>query len=228
MSVNVNGYGIDSLSARQHSYDGIVRNGLVLHLDAATFNTVTGTTWYDLSGNSNHGTLTNGPTYNSGDGGSIVFDGVNDYVPLPDNITNLSGDWSIDVWIKPNNDSNPRVVTLLTDLDNLQVGYMNNTLVPYIRIDNSTISSTTSLIASEWVNIIYQISSSTRQIYINSILTSTVSGGITSNGLYSAIGGGYDGYQMNGNISKGLVYNRALSSTEIETNYNALKGRYGL
>lgn len=40
----------------------------------------TGTTWTDLSGNGNNGTLTNGPTYSSG---SIVFDGVNDFITTP-------------------------------------------------------------------------------------------------------------------------------------------------
>lgn len=50
----------------------IVRSGLVLNLDAAEPASYpgTGTTWYDLSGNGNNGTLVNGPTYNSANGGS--------------------------------------------------------------------------------------------------------------------------------------------------------------
>ena len=66
----------------------IVTNGLVLALDASDRNSyVSGsTTWNDMSGNSYNGTLTNGPTFNSGSGGSIVFDGSNDYVAIP--ITN--------------------------------------------------------------------------------------------------------------------------------------------
>ena len=59
---------------------GIVQNGLVLNLDAgvdASYNG--GTTWRDLAG-SNNGTLTNGPTFDTGNGGSIVFDGSNDQV----------------------------------------------------------------------------------------------------------------------------------------------------
>ena len=59
----------------------IVRNGLVLQLDAAqrTSYSGSGTAWNDLSGNGNNGTLTNSPTFSSANGGSIVFDGVNDY-----------------------------------------------------------------------------------------------------------------------------------------------------
>jgi len=61
----------------------IVTDGLVLALDAADKNSYpgSGTTWNDLAG-SNNGTLTNGPTFDSGNGGSIVFDGVDDYVNL--------------------------------------------------------------------------------------------------------------------------------------------------
>ena len=61
----------------------IITDGLVLCLDAASKRSYpgTGTTWTDLKG-SNNGTLTNGPTFNTGNGGSIVFDGANDYTNL--------------------------------------------------------------------------------------------------------------------------------------------------
>jgi hypothetical protein len=63
----------------------ISTNGLVLALDAGDRNSyVSGsTTWNDLVG-LNNGTLTNGPTFNSANGGSIVFDGTNDYVVVPE------------------------------------------------------------------------------------------------------------------------------------------------
>ena len=62
----------------------IVMNGLVLALDAGNTKSYpgSGTTWTDLSGGGNTGTLTNGPTYSSANGGSIVFDGVNDYINM--------------------------------------------------------------------------------------------------------------------------------------------------
>jgi hypothetical protein len=65
----------------------IVTDGLVLYLDAANQKSYpgTGTTWNDLSGNGNNGTLVNGPTFNSDNNGSIVFDGVDDYVNFGDN-----------------------------------------------------------------------------------------------------------------------------------------------
>ena len=65
----------------------VVTNGLVLSLDAGDRNSyVSGsTTWFDLAG-TNNGTLTNGPTFNTGSFGSIVFDGVDDYVTTNSNI----------------------------------------------------------------------------------------------------------------------------------------------
>ena len=63
-------------------YNNIVTNGLVLNMDASFTPSypTTGTTIYDVSPSGTNGTLTNGPTFNSGNGGSILFDGVDDYI----------------------------------------------------------------------------------------------------------------------------------------------------
>ena len=79
---------------------GIVQDGLVLNLDAAVDQSYpgNGTTWHDLAG-SNSGTLTNGPTFDKDNGGSIVFDGTNDYVNTPVNID--ANPSSIGAWFNP-------------------------------------------------------------------------------------------------------------------------------
>ena len=61
--------------------NSIVTDGLVFYVDAGNGDSYpgSGTAWSDLVG-SNNGTLVNGPTYNSTNGGSFVFDGSNDYV----------------------------------------------------------------------------------------------------------------------------------------------------
>jgi hypothetical protein len=80
----------------------IVTDGLVLCLDAGNPKSYpgSGTTWTDLSGNGNNGTLVNGVGYNSGNGGSLVFDGVNDRVTInASSHTNLSsGNFTISSW----------------------------------------------------------------------------------------------------------------------------------
>ena len=73
--------------ATQYAFGKIVTNGLVLALDAADRNSYpgSGTTWFDVSGNNNHITLTNGPTFDSGSIKSISFDGVDDFGTINSN-----------------------------------------------------------------------------------------------------------------------------------------------
>jgi len=70
----------------------VVTNGLVLALDAANTKSYpgSGTTWNDLSGNNYSGSLVNTPTFNSTNGGGIVFNGTNQYGNLPISFANVS------------------------------------------------------------------------------------------------------------------------------------------
>jgi hypothetical protein len=86
----------------------IVRNGLVLCLDAANPKSYpgSGTAWNDISNNGNNGALVNGPTYNSSDNGNIIFDGVNDYAEITVRNTNLEfqpqNPFTLLAWVKTN------------------------------------------------------------------------------------------------------------------------------
>ena len=82
----------------------INENGLVLHLDAANNKSYpgSGTTWTDLSGNDNNGTLTNGPTFNASNMGSIALDGTNDYI-YRSSLSNFnSSTYTVLLWAKFN------------------------------------------------------------------------------------------------------------------------------
>ena len=80
----------------------IVEDGLVLYLDAGNEESYpgTGTTWKDLSGNGNDGTLTNGPTFSGDNTGGITFDGSNDYVDCGD--IDITSSFTLSVWFKGN------------------------------------------------------------------------------------------------------------------------------
>jgi hypothetical protein len=86
------------------NYEGIVTDGLVFNLDAGFTPSYSrsGTTWYDVSVNTNNGTLTNGPTFNSDSGGCLTFDGTNDIINLESYASNFSNYLvgSIFVWFK--------------------------------------------------------------------------------------------------------------------------------
>ena len=82
----------------------IVTDGLVFCVDAGDKMSYpgAGTTWTDLSKNRNNGTLTNGPTFDSANGGSIVFDGTDDYVNFGSQTWDISTNLTIDFFIKFN------------------------------------------------------------------------------------------------------------------------------
>ncbi|MFY7884644.1 MAG: hypothetical protein ACOVOV_07360, partial [Dolichospermum sp.] len=93
----------------------IVTNGLVLNLDAAnTKSYVSGSTnWFSLGNPSLSGSLVNGPAFSSENGGSIVFDGVNDYVQIDNPSILQNQNFSISTWINPS----PATNTITTAID---------------------------------------------------------------------------------------------------------------
>ena len=103
MPFNIGGHIYNGTHADVEDYKNIITRGLVLHLDASALESYpgSGTSWSDLSGNNNNGTLTNGPTFSSGNQGYINFDGTNDYVTIPDssNWDFGTGVFTIDLWI---------------------------------------------------------------------------------------------------------------------------------
>ena len=111
-------------------YENIVTSGLTLCVDAsyAPSYTTSGVTIYDLAYSGNNGTLTNGPIYNSSNGGTIVYDGVDDYI---DNIGSTSsfdficstGNFSIGFWFKLNA-SNTRTFFIGNTLTNTEKGWL--------------------------------------------------------------------------------------------------------
>jgi len=89
------------MAGRVAYYGGIVTNGLVLDLDAAKRDSYpgSGTSWRDISGLQNNNTLINGPTFDSANGGSIMFDGVDDFVSGSDVPFRFGNTFSLSSWI---------------------------------------------------------------------------------------------------------------------------------
>jgi hypothetical protein len=82
----------------------IVTSGLVLALDAAERLSYprTGTTWRDLSGNSNNFSLINGPTFSNTNLGNIVFDGADDYLLISSLVWDYNVNFTIQFWFNTN------------------------------------------------------------------------------------------------------------------------------
>ena len=231
--------------ASGNSGSGIVTEGLVLHLDAGNPASYpgSGTTWTDLSGNGNNGTLTNGPTYSSANGGSIVFDGTDDYVSetssLSDNF--WQGNWTASFWV--NFDTLNTTTSGGGDKPLLQHGTsavrkglhltQRNTRI-HFGLYSDDLQGTIVLSTGTWYNVVFTLNNSTRvkQNYLNGILDNSHTGGgaYTGTGTNTRIGGKvltfgllFDGFMRSCNF-----YNRVLTAQEIQQNYNTLKDRYGL
>lgn len=228
--------------------NAIVRNGLVLHLDAAQNLSYprSGTIWRDLTANNNNGTLTNGPTFNSLNKGSIVFDGVNDYVLTANNI-GISGAQarSIDVWFYLNNSTTRNVLCswgafFASRLCNLELIPIAGAIYPYFVGFNNDAYAAQAIPINTWVNIILtygggNLNAETgMKIYVNGFSKSLIfpNSVLPINTANTRVSIGYEfaGLRnpMNGRISNVKIYNRVLTAAEILQNYIATKSRFNL
>ena len=224
-----------------------MNGGPVLCLDAGSKLSYpgTGTTWTDLSGNGNNGTLTNGPTFDSANGGSIVFDGVNDYIDCGFNSTiyNLTSNFSVNIWIRwvgaVATTGNGQWVIANVDVSNtnggFQLGYVPATGFIFSTYPGYAIPATYNVTPSinTWYNLSGVNDSVTgKSLYLNGLLVG--SAGVSLAGTASRnlrIGHRERDSGVNffpGKISQASVYNRALSAAEISTNFELLRGRYGI
>lgn len=211
----------------------IVTNGLVLYLDAANTKSYpgSGTTWTDVSRGGNSGTLVNGPTFNSGNGGSIVFDETNDYVIINNtsilpttaytkiaafrpegataNIISGGGDGLHAFWMGGTS------TTLQAGHDNLwsTVAYSPGDMTNQWWIGAVTFNITTG-----WVLYL-----NGQQVDTDASTTTFTGGNTVRIGAFNDAANLFDG-----DIATVMIYNRALSAQEILQNYNATKTRYGL
>ena len=218
----------------------IVTNGLVLALDAANNKSYpgSGTSWNDLSGNNSNGTLTNGPTFSTGNLGSIVFDGVDDYASFPTTLSTYPG--TITGWFNSTNSGQILTITDTTDWHGWIISTSNTDInlnvVAGIGTDsNVSVSNSTTG---------FRFFSARLVSATSRFIDTVISGNITStqntvsrnptglDNLNLARNGGmwaaqYPAY-LSGKISNILIYNRVLSVNEILRNYNATKSRFGL
>lgn len=226
----------------------IVTNGLVLNLNAANPRSYappyTGTTWTDLSGNGNNGTLTNGPTFNSSNGGSIVFDGVDDWVVTnyqPNFSYQGNQSFSIGVWFYLNLNSYSIALTSMRNSgagwvwaarsinSNIVFSWWNGTSWSYLNA-----LPTQNIPTGQWNlgNIVYEPSTNILRFYLNGLFIGTLIAGTifapTSVITLIRWDGGGSGYSNPQQISMFSVYNRALTAQEVSQNFNATRARFGI
>ena len=217
----------------------IVRDGLVLYLDAANTKSYpgSGTTWTDISGKGYDGTLTNGPTFNSDYVGNIVFDGSNDFVTgVHNSELNLRNDVTVECWFRRTGSrSNWVRIFGKGNSSNRTYGlwyHVNNNYFLYQRYGPSSfnVMPTKSVVLNTWYHMVGTSSGSNHTLYLNGVNVGTASNSSTfhsSTDPYK-VGSFDDSYHHIGDVSNCRIYNRGLSEAEVKQNYNALKTRFGL
>lgn len=227
-------------------YDGIVQSGLRVYLDSGNSNSYsgTGTTWYDLSGNGNHATLVNGPTWNSTYG--FHFDGSNDYAEIS-SFDIPARPYTISVWVSHSNafslssetyiyqaaasGTNPAVSFTKNGYFGGRTVELTNQLVSG-STGSSNVVGSTAVMGYIFYNITAVASTTDLRIYLNGTLDNSASssGAVVSKTGNTIIGkpaSSSSGY-FYGDLSEVMIYNRALSATEVTHNFDAVKSNYGL
>ena len=214
--------------------DVITQQGLIMHLDASDVNSYpgSGTTWTDLSGNGNDGTLQNEVSFTADFNGTMNFDGMDDYISTPvdaDLQVMPSTTWT--GWIKPAGGSGWHIVFGMEDggwdrfliLENATTFALGHTGGRWSPGPNANYSS--------WQHVAVIYDSGTMRFYLNGSEYTTV----INEGSHSSLGtftigsnqnGGGNRYK--GKIAQVSVYDRVLSAAEINFNFNLNKNKYGL
>ena len=202
--------------------------------------------WTDLSGRGNNGTITNGPTYSSANGGSIVFDGTDDRVVITNNeLARIgTGNHTITAWV--NND-------IVTEEDFVGTGTSNGDVLLMIYSqagggaggfrghawsstgNSNTIDSPRAIGTGNWSMLTQRVTwGGNIDLFENGVLTASqvLSGGAPTSSRTKFIIGcradGGDSSHFDGRIANVQVYNRALTAAEIQQNFNATRGRFGI
>lgn len=231
-----------------HNGPRVVTNGLVLALDVANPKSyVSGSiTWNDLSGNQNVGTLVNGPTYNGANGGSIVFDGTNDYVSVADN-TSLNfgtGDFTVLVWISGISAYPGSGKTIIrkggrfdANLAGWSMTWAGSPTDIYFIVGSSSSRLEGRCFPNNslngWVGhkmIGMQRNGTSWNQIVDTTVTNlgTFSGDVSNTSVIEIAYNSVYGTYLNNNVASIFVYNRALSANEIIQNFNAARGRFGI
>jgi hypothetical protein len=236
----------------------IVRDGLVLYLNAASptsYNSIIGgTTWKDLSGNGNNGTMTNGAYYTSSNGGAMVFDGIDEYVSVPNTgpLSSLAslGTMTVTVWVKANTTAFNQTPIMLENSpgadssEPFRFYLYHSANFPAIQVFNNsenftTLIATTSLATGTYYNLTAVCNATNILFYINGTLSNqtSFSGPVKGPGSGTAarwiIGSGElprgpGDRKLNGDVGLVQIYNRVLSTSEVLQNFNSTRSRFGI
>ena len=213
----------------------IVMNGLVLCLDAGNSKSypTTGTTWTDLSGNGNTGTLTNGPTYSSANGGSLVFDGVNDDITITSyqlSTSDSSAPYTLSAWInRTGTTTGGGIITQYSGSADRFGFRERDSKLSWWKGGSDLAISTDNIPTNVWKYVVgVKRTDNSVSIYIDGTEVGTGTDNLDFENATLKIGRFGTFAPFSGNIAQVSIYNRALTAQEIQQNFNATRSRYSI
>jgi len=239
MPINLSNNQLNSLGTQFANQKGIVTSGSIIYLDAGIANSYpgSGTTWTDLGVSGFNGTLINGPTFTTSNGGAIILDGSNDYI----NTANFQYNYfTICLWVYPGSTQN----TYADILDashtgnqnfNIQQNAANTNQYEFAMIGASSASSSGlfTLVSNTWTFLTFTWDNDKVRGYINGTIFGT--GASAASNFQSPFlrlgawwGVGTVSRYWNGRYGAFYAYNRVLSGDEIYQNFDAQRQRYGI
>ena len=224
---------------------GIIRDGLVLDLDAGISASYvgSGTTWTDLNVYANNGTLVNSPSYSSSNSGYLSFASASSQYATATNPGSLSR-WTVETFVRFTSSYSTKVAMVvggqynLSSSLNFAIGTNNSPTNYNIAVgffDGAWHNTTGVAYAlNTWVHIVGSYDGSTVRQFTNGVQvdslnyvgTPTSGGEIRINRRWDDVVSSSNLFDTN--IAVVRIYNRALTATEISQNFNALRGRFGL
>lgn len=219
----------------------IITSGLTLNLDATNYSG-TGTTWNDVSGNANNATLVGSPVYSPNNGGYFQLNGACQASSFSSSISPGGNSRTINIWCKPGSTS--RIGLATTRNDNLgQSGWFLNInmagsgVVSYYHMGttsgNTGFNANGGISSGSWymITITYDLATQTGEIFVNGVSKGTATFPREASTAYTGAAFLEDSDASSpfiGDYASLFIYDRVLSSAEIQSNFNSMKGRFGL
>jgi hypothetical protein len=217
-------------------YPAIVTNGLVVNLDAAFTPSYSqsGVTWYGVGQSDYTATLTNSPTFSTSDGGTFVFDGVDDFI-AGNGVAALgyTNNYTISLWLKSVVGgyifANKTAAGERFGIANPPFGY--NVISAFFYNGSSYTTVGQSFEPNKWLNVVVTNQNQQLTIYVSlnkSTIQPTGAGPLDpgSDGLRIGRRNRTSEFYFTGNVSQLQIYDRVLSDSEITQNYEAMGSRY--
>jgi hypothetical protein len=214
----------------------IATDNLVLYLDAANPKSIISgsTIWTDLSRGGNNGVLTNNPIFNFTNGGSLRFDGSNQFINENNIQKYFTNKLYVGVYCKLISNGNfPMILSMGGFGFELRysstTGFIQGVVITGPSGPFNTVTDTVSSL-NKIVYIGLSYDGSNVRLYKNgvNIISIPVTGNMYFNNFNLLLGRRSDGFYFNGDIYSVQIYNRTLTDTEILQNYNTTKSRFGL